>query len=63
MKMPKIEVFEGTCTQGRHFFWRLVGANGECQCISQAYPTRWNARRGAKAARRNARFARLVDLD
>ena len=57
-RIPKFEVFRG---EDRQWYWRLRAANGEIQCVSEDYPTRSNARRGAKQARRNARFALIED--
>lgn len=56
MRRPKLEVFKG---QGG-WFWRLKGGNGEIQCHSESYTYSKDAVRGAKDARRNMRWAKVV---
>lgn len=56
MRLPKLEVFEAKSD----WRWRLRGANGEIQCQSEGYTTEGNAKRGAKAARRNMLIARVL---
>lgn len=58
MKMPKYEIFKGKS----RWYWRLRGANGEKICVSQAFPTKWNAKRAAKKARALSRFALIKEI-
>jgi uncharacterized protein YegP (UPF0339 family) len=46
-----------------HFWWRLVGANGETIGVSETYTRREDAVRGAKAARRAAYLATIEQPD
>jgi len=62
IKFAKFEVFGSTNDMGEiiAYYWRLRAANGEIQCVSESYPTKRNAQRGAKQARANSRFATIV---
>jgi uncharacterized protein YegP (UPF0339 family) len=58
-RRPRIEVFPHGDGQ---FGFRLVAANGEIQGGGEGYKTRGNARRGARAAKRNWQAAEIVDV-
>jgi uncharacterized protein YegP (UPF0339 family) len=64
LRLPKYEIFRAKGPERTYglWYWHLVGANGEIQCVSEGYSSRSNARRGAKAARRNSRIAVCKDV-
>jgi uncharacterized protein YegP (UPF0339 family) len=41
------------------WYYSLVGANGEVMNSSELYPSRENAQRGAKDAKKASRFAKV----
>lgn len=59
MRIPRYEVYRSK--EDAQFRYRLVGANGEPMCASEAYSSRKDARRGARAARLASLAARVVD--
>lgn len=59
-RLPKIEVFEGRATDA--WYWRLRAGNGEIQCTGEPHTRRRDARRAARAARRNMLIAMIVDV-
>ena len=61
MRRPRFEIQEGVSavSGGARFWWRLVGGNGEIMATSEQYTSHADAIRGAKAARRAARTAKL----
>ena len=57
MKLAKFEIFVG---KNDLWYWRLVSINGQIVAQSEGYSTEYNARRGIRACRRAALFARVV---
>jgi len=54
---PRFEVFSG----GAGWYWRLLAGNGETVAQSESYTRKADAERGAKDARRAARFAQITE--
>jgi uncharacterized protein YegP (UPF0339 family) len=50
--------------KGNMFRWyvRLVAQNGEILAVSEAYTTKWNAKRAAKKNFPNARLKMIEDM-
>lgn len=48
MSKTRGPVFEVALNKVARWFWRERAANGEIACVSQAYSTKWAAKRAAK---------------
>ena len=57
--MPKFEIYY---SQGNDWRWRLKASNGEIIAVSEGYSTKFGARYGAEAVKRNAGVAIIVEL-
>jgi uncharacterized protein YegP (UPF0339 family) len=61
-RQPRIEIKESVSpvSGAQRWYWRIIASNGEIVAASETYTSQSNAVRGAKAARRAARVAKIT---
>jgi uncharacterized protein YegP (UPF0339 family) len=57
--LPQFQVYKDRLGQYR---WRLVARNGEIVAVSEAYTTKYSAKRSAESIKAIAPFAGIVEL-